>query len=70
MGLLRVFFIIFIAWLVSRVLGRGLNKLAAHNEVLSPSAIYTLGRVIHYLVLVLGIIIGLSSIGLDFTKFA
>jgi small-conductance mechanosensitive channel len=70
MGLLRVIFIIFIAWLVSRVLGRGLNKLAAHNEVLSPSAIYTLGRVIHYLVLVLGIIIGLSSIGLDFTKFA
>lgn len=70
MGLLRVVFIIFIAWLVSRVLGRGLNKLAAHNEVLSPSAIYTLGRVIHYLVLVLGIIIGLSSIGLDFTKFA
>ena len=70
MGLLRVVFIIFIAWLVSRVLGRGLNKLAAHNEVLSPSAIYTLGRVIHYLVLVLGIIVGLSSIGLDFTKFA
>lgn len=70
MGLLRVIFIVFLAWLVSRVLGRGLNKLAAHNDVLSPSAIYTLGRVIHYLVLVLGIIIALSSIGLDFTKFA
>lgn len=70
MGLLRVIFIVFLAWLVSRVLGRGLNKLVAHNDVLSPSAIYTLGRVIHYLVLVLGIIIALSSIGLDFTKFA
>ncbi len=70
MGLLRVIFIIFIAWLVSRVLRRGLDTLAAHNEALSPSAMYTLGRVIHYIVLVLGIIIGLSSIGLDFTKFA
>lgn len=70
MGLLRVIFIIFIAWLVSRVLRRGLDTLAVHNQALSPSAIYTLGRVIHYLVLVLGIIIGLSSIGLDFTKFA
>lgn len=70
MGLLRVIFIVFLALVVSKVLGRGLNKLAAHNEVLSPSAIYTLGRVIHYLVLVLGIIIALSSIGLDFTKFA
>ncbi|MDF1643288.1 MAG: mechanosensitive ion channel [Pseudomonadales bacterium] len=70
MGLLRVILIVFLALLLSKLLGRGLNKLAAHNEVLSPSAIYTLGRVIHYLVLVLGIIIALSSIGLDFTKFA
>ncbi len=70
MGLLRVIFIIFLAWLLSKLLGRGLNKLAAHNEVLSPSAIYTLGRIVHYLVLVLGAIIALSSIGLDFTKFA
>ena len=70
MGLLRVILIVFLALIVSKVLGRGLNKVGAHNEVLSPSAIYTLGRVIHYLVLVLGIIIALSSIGLDFTKFA
>lgn len=70
MGLLRVIFIVFLALVVSKLLGRGLNQLGAHNEVLSPSAIYTLGRVIHYLVLVLGIIIALSSIGLDFTKFA
>lgn len=70
MGLLRVIFIIFIAWLISRVLRRALDTLRAHNQALSPSAIYTLGRIIHYIVLVLGIIIGLSSIGLDFTKFA
>lgn len=70
LGLLRVAFIIFLAWLMSAILRRGLDTLGAHNEALSSSAIYTLGRIIHYIVLVLGIVIGLSSIGLDFTKFA
>jgi small-conductance mechanosensitive channel len=70
MGLFRVLLIITIAWFISRVLRRGLDKLGQRNDGVSASSLYTLGRVIHYVILVVGVIIGLSSIGIDFTKFA
>lgn len=70
LGLLRVVFIIFVALVISKLLRRGLEKISQRKEGVSASAIYTLGRVVHYLILVVGIIVGLSSIGIDFTKFA
>ncbi len=69
-GLLRVLIIISFALFLSRLLRRGLEKLGQKKHGVSDSALYTLGRVIHYIILVVGIIIGLSSIGIDFTKFA
>jgi len=70
LGLLRVLFIITIAWLISKLLRQGLGKLGKRKDGVSASALYTLGRVVHYIILVVGVIIGLSSIGIDFTKFA
>ena len=70
MGLFRVLFILTIAWLISRILRRGLHKLGQRKDGVSASALYTLGRLVHYFILVVGGIIGLSSIGIDFTKFA
>ena len=70
MGLLSVLFIITIAWFISRIFRRGLDRLGQRKDGVSASALYSLGRVIHYIILVVGIIIGLSSIGIDFTKFA
>jgi len=70
MGLLSVLFIITVAWFISKMIRQGLEKLGQRNDGVSASSLYTLGRVIHYIVLILGIIIGLSSIGIDFTKFA
>lgn len=69
-GLLRILFILTIAWLLSKGLRRGLQRLAARRAAESQGSFYTLGRVLHYLILAVGILIGLSSIGIDFTKFA
>jgi len=70
MGLLRVLFIIVIALLISKVFRRGLDRIGQRKDGVSSSSLYTLGRVIHYIILVVGIIVALSSIGIDFTKFA
>ncbi len=69
-GLLRVVIIISVALLISKLLRRGLERLGQHKQSVSASALYTLGRVIHYIILITGIVVALSSIGIDFTKFA
>lgn len=69
-GLLRVVVFITVAWLLSKAVQRGLRRLAARRTAVNQSSLYTLGRISHYVILTLGLIIGLSSIGIDFTKFA
>lgn len=69
-GLLRVLFFLTLAWLLSKGVRRGLESLAERNVTVSQSSLYALGRVFHYAILGIGIVIGLSSIGIDFTKFA
>ncbi len=70
LGLIRVVVILAISLLISKGIRRTLSHLAEIRSSVSKSSLYTLGRVIHYFVLGIGIIIGLSSIGIDFTKFA
>ena len=69
-GLFRVVLIIAVAMLISRMLRRGLDQMRSRREGVSQAALYTLSRMLHYLVLILGAVIALSSIGIDFTKFA
>ncbi len=70
LGLMSVLLIVSIALLISKILRHGLDKLGRRKEGANASAFYTLGRVVHYIIMVVGIIAGLSSIGIDFTKFA
>ena len=70
LGLLRVVLILIIAWWLSKGIRKGLQRIAARRSVVSKSSLYTLERIIHYIILILGVIIGLSSIGIDFTKLA
>ncbi len=70
LGLGRVILVLVVAFWISRLLRRALARVAERRENISQNSVYILGRVMHYVVLVLGIVIGLSSIGLDFTKFA
>lgn len=55
-----------ISWFIRRLLSRGIRKKPASQ---SP-AFYTLGRILHYIIVVAGVFAALGSIGIDFTSFA
>ncbi len=68
-GLLRVVMIIIIAMTISKLLRRMLQKISEHKDG-ENSALYTVGRLAHYVILLIGLMIALSSIGLDFGNLA
>jgi potassium efflux system protein len=70
MGLLRVVAILALAWWLSRVIRYGLSRAAARLPGMNAASVYTLGRVLHYVVITLGVVIGLSTIGVGFTNMA
>ena len=70
LGLLRVVLILTITLWLSRIIRRTIQRVGERRGGLNQSSLYTFGRLVHYLLLTIGIIIGLSSIGIDFTKFA
>ena len=70
LGLLRIVLIITVAWWISYWLRRALMQLGERREGINLSAYYTVGRLSHYLLIGIGIMVGLSSIGMDFTNFA
>ena len=70
LGLLRVAIILVTAWWLSKAVRHGITQLMDRQGTMSRSSLYTLGRVMHYAILVVAFLIALSSIGLDFTKLA
>lgn len=70
LGLFRILMILAIAWWVSKIVRHGLDRVAQRSQVMNRASLYTVGRLFHYAILTLGIFVGLSSIGLDFTKLA
>ena len=70
LGLLRIVLILTIAWLLSHWLRHALAKLGARGDGSNLPAYYTVGRLSHYLLIIIGFMVGLSSIGMDFTNFA
>lgn len=70
LGLLRIVLILSIVWLVSYWLRRMLHRLGQRGDGSNQPAFYTIGRLSHYLLILLGVFVGLSSIGMDFTNFA
>lgn len=69
-GIIRVVLIILIVWWFSYWLRKALTRLASRNQKIADATIYTLNRVLHYLIMLIGIMIALSSIGLDFSNVA
>jgi potassium efflux system protein len=55
-----------VSWLIRYLLARGVRKKRAAQ---SP-AFYTLGRILHYIIIMAGSFAALGSIGIDFTSFA
>lgn len=69
-GIIRIVLILTVALWISKVGQRSLERLAKYRPNMSPSSVYTVSRVFHYIVLTVGVIIGLSSLGIELDKFA
>lgn len=68
-GVLGAVVVLLVAALVSSLLRNGLKRYARRHDA-NESAIYTLSRVLHYIVLVVGFLWALSVAGIPITKFA
>jgi small-conductance mechanosensitive channel len=62
--------VVVIALVVSTLLRRSLRSVAQRRAAFSSSMLYTVERLIHYVILSLGVFIGLSVVGIDFSKLA
>jgi small-conductance mechanosensitive channel len=69
-GLVQVLLVLCAAWWVSRLLQRALVRIGASHKSISPASLYTLGRLMHYAIIALSIMLGLSMVGLDFSNLA
>ncbi|MGD8384282.1 MAG: mechanosensitive ion channel [Lysobacterales bacterium] len=56
----------FISWFIRHLLGR----VSGRQQFASSPAIYTLGRVLHYVIILVGTLAALGSVGMDFSNFA
>lgn len=61
--------ILFVTWFVSRALRAFVAKIEV-SRGLTPSLVFLLRRLIHYTVVGAGVLIALSTMGIDLTKFA
>lgn len=68
-GLLRIVVVLLIAVVMSRFLRHLLQRFGSRNASAS-AGYYTVGRLLHYAIILAALIIGLSSIGLDFSQLA
>lgn len=70
LGIIRMFVFITLAWWLSFWLRKGLAQVSSRNDKIAPHTAYTLGRLIHYVVMTIGMVVALSSVGIDFSNVA
>ncbi|MEZ5652136.1 MAG: mechanosensitive ion channel [Burkholderiaceae bacterium] len=69
-GIARLVLFIAIAWLISWALRRVLTNIARRFPKENMGLMFVISRLAHYLIMAIGVIAGLSSIGLNLTNFA
>lgn len=70
-GLAAAVAAVLLAWALSWAFRRGLDQLAKRDGTRDrQAAIYTVGRIVHYVLLVIGLLLALEFIGLPASRFA
>ncbi|MEB4592221.1 mechanosensitive ion channel domain-containing protein [Candidatus Thiothrix sp. Deng01] len=69
-SILRFLVILLLAWIVSTILRGMLRRVARSQGEEYTGSLFVVRRVLHYAIVILGFMIGLSSIGIDVSKFA
>lgn len=69
-GLLRVLLILTVIWWLSKGVRKALVRVTVNRPGVNPASVYALGKVVHYVLITIGVMISLSTLGLDISKFA
>jgi small-conductance mechanosensitive channel len=69
-SILRFLIILLLAWVFSSILRGMLRKVARSQGEAYTGPLFMIRRVLHYAIVIIGFMIGLSSIGIDVSKFA
>lgn len=69
-SIFRVVIILIVTYMTSRLLQNALRRIATYHKSMAQSSVYALTRITHYVVMVVGALIAVASIGIDLTKFA
>ncbi len=70
LGIVNVILIIFISLYLSRGVRYSIDRISQKKFDINPSSLYILSRLSHYVILSIGVMFGLSSIGIDFSNVA
>ena len=70
LSFVSVIVIIAVSWWVSKLAQSALTRIAGYRPSFSRAALYTLNRLVHYVLLTVGFLIALSWVGIDLSKFA
>jgi potassium efflux system protein len=67
---LRVLIILTLAYLLSRGVRHAILRFSEQESSGTQASLYTVGRLTHYAIIILAVVIALSSVGLDFSNLA
>ncbi len=68
--ILQVFVILLLGWLLSRGVRYGITRVGRDESLATQASLYTLGRLLHYTIIIVALLVALGSIGLNFTNLA
>ena len=68
-GLVAAVVVLLLVWFVSRLARRTLTRYGANHPKVNTASLYTLSRVVHYLLLAFGILLALDIAGIPIGKF-
>lgn len=67
----RSLLLLLAAYVVSRIVQQALTRFSRYRQnTVSASSLYTIKRLSHYTIMVIGFIIAIAALGIDLTKFA
>jgi potassium efflux system protein len=69
-GIVRILIILLLAFLLSRGIRHAIARVIQSESDGTQASLYTVGRLTHYAIVFIAILIALSSIGLDFSSLA
>lgn len=69
-SVLRFLAILVATYVISVLIQKALQRYGDMRKSFSPSSLYALKRITHYIILLIGFLLAVASIGIDLTKFA